>query len=318
MTAGPGPDRPAPWVPDPRLAPAPDPVAEPEGFLVTADDGTRLHFHDWGGAGGGPAVVLVPGLLAAAWTWAPAARRLIGKRRVVVADLRGHGLSDAPPDGYDLDTLAADLVVVAEGSGALDGGAVVVAGHGFGGAVAAAAAARLGERCAGLVLVDGGWERTEITTDVDVDEFLRGLEEPPEVLRSMDAWLADRRAFDPATWDADQERIARDSVVATAAGHLVRSVRPHVVEAMVRTMFAIDPAPVIAAVQAPVAALVALAGGEWRVRMEELDRAAEARRDAGRRPLLVAGFPTVGHNLMRYVPAPVTAAILAIDGSSTG
>ena len=81
-----------------------------------------------------------------------------------------------------------------------------------------------------------------MTTDLDVDEFLRGLDEPPEVLRSMDAWLADRRAFDPATWDADQERAARDAVVETAAGHVVRAVRPHVVEAVVRTMFDDDPA----------------------------------------------------------------------------
>ena len=67
----------------------------------------------------------------------------------------------------------------------------------------------LGERCAGLVLVDGGWESLEAASGMDVDEFLRGLDEPPEVMRSMAAFLADRAAFDPATWDADQERAAR-------------------------------------------------------------------------------------------------------------
>mgnify|MGYP006317516457 CR=1 FL=1 len=164
----------------------------------------------------------------------------------MVADLRGHGLSDAPPRSYDLDTLAADVVVVAEGSGALEGGTVLLAGHGFGAIVAAGAAVLLGERCVGLVLVDGGWERVEETSGVDVDEFLRGLDEPPEVLRSMDAWLADRRAFDPASWDADQERAARDAVVETAAGRLLRSVRPHVVEAVVRAMFAYEPGEALA------------------------------------------------------------------------
>jgi pimeloyl-ACP methyl ester carboxylesterase len=318
MTAAPGPDALAPWAPDTVLAPPPNPAVEPEGFLVTADDGTRLHFHDWGGPPDAPAVLLVPGLLAAAWTWAPVARRLTGERRVVVADLRGQGLSDAPPQGYDLDTLGADLVVVAEGSGALDGGPVGVAGHGFGGAVAAAAAARLGERCAGLLLVDGGWERTAVTADVDLDEFLRGLEEPPEVLRSMAAWLEDRRAFDPATWDADQERIARDGVVETAAGHVVRSVRPHVIEALAGSMFEADPAVVLAAVLAPVAALVALGGGDPGVRLAELRRAADARIAAGGTPIRVAGFPSAGHNLMRYVPADVTGAILEMGTSATG
>lgn len=298
---------------DPSVSPAADPAAEPEGFLVAADDGTRIHFHDWGvpvGESREPGVVLVPGLLGPAWMWAPVARRLAGARRTVVADLRGHGLSDAPPGGFDLDTLAADVLVVAEGSGALDQGTVVLAGHGFGAIVVAGAAALLGERCAGLVLVDGGWERVEETTGVDVDEFLRGLDEPPEVLRSMDAWLADRRGFDPATWDTDQERAARDAVVETAAGRLLRAVRPHVVEAVVRSMFAYEPGETLVRVTAPVTALVALASGETGARLVELRRTASARAAAGRSPIRVAGFPTDAHNLIRYRPAEVCAAIL--------
>ena len=75
-------------------------------------------------------------------------------------DLRGHGLSDAPTEGYDPDTFAEDVLAVAEGSGLLEApdDRVVLAGHGFGAIVAAWAAASMGERCAGLVLVDGGWE----------------------------------------------------------------------------------------------------------------------------------------------------------------
>ncbi len=312
---------------DGSAAPAPILGLEPEGFLVAADDGTRIHFHDWGGparpatgamAGLGearaPGVVLMPGLHQPAWSWAPVARRLAVVARTVVTDLRGHGLSDAPQDGYDLATLAADVAMVAEGSGALAGGAVVLAGHGFGAIVAAEAAELLGSRCAGLVLVDGGFERLEETTGVDVEEFLRGLDEPPEVLRTMDAFLADRRGFDPATWDSDQERAARDGVVETAAGRVVRSVRPHVVVAMVRSMFEFDPAEVLASVTAPVTALVALGSGapaSVTVRLDELRRTADARLAGGHDALRVEGFTSTGHNLMRYRPAEVAAAILA-------
>ena len=91
------------------------------------------------------------------------------------------------------------------------------------------------------MLVDGGWESLESASGMDVDEFLRGLDEPPEVMRSMAAFLADRAAFDPATWDADQERAARASVVETHAGKVVPSTRPHAVEASVRAMFGYDP-----------------------------------------------------------------------------
>jgi pimeloyl-ACP methyl ester carboxylesterase len=304
-------------------APEPDPAAEPAGFIVLADGDVRLHFHDWSGPRDPTSprigVLLLPGILQPAWSWSPVARRLAGGTPTVVADLRGQGLSDAPLDGYDRGTLAADALAVAEGSGLLrppDAGGgeaesrLVVAGHGLGGIVAAEVAARLGGRCARLVLADGGWERFEATTGVDVDEFLRGLEEPPEVMRSMAAWLADRRGFDPASWDADQERVARDAVVETAAGHVVRSVRPHVVEALVRTMFDYDPEPVLAGVEAPVTALVALGAGEAGPRLAELRRSAVARAAAGRPPIAVQGFAGVAHNLMRYRPAEVTAAIL--------
>ena len=328
MTARPESPEPAsgidPWAPDPTIAPDPDPDAEPAGFIVAAEGDVRLHFHDWSLAFGGEApppsavagTLLLPGLLQPAWSWTPVARRLGRATPVVVADLRGQGLSDAPMEGYDLDSLAADAVAVAEGSGLLSDRPIAVAGHGFGGIVAAAAARVLGPRCAGLVLVDGGWERVESTTGIDVDEFLRGLDEPPEVMRSMDAWLRDRRAFDPATWDADQQRVARDAVVETAAGHVVRAVRPHVVEAIVRTMFASDPAPVVASVEAPVVALLALGSGDNEARLAELRRCATARASAGRRPIRLAGFPGAAHNLMRYRPAEVTAAILeAPDGA---
>ena len=307
-----------PWAPDPALSPDPDRGAEPAGFIVVGDGDVRLHFHDWGGpsatpANPGPGVLLLPGLLQPAWSWAPVARRLRGRVPTVAADLRGQGLSDAPMEGYDPDSLAADAVAVAEGSGLLGERPIVLAGHGFGAVVAAVAAARLGPRCAGVVLVDGGWERTEDVTGVDVDEFLRGLDEPPEVLRSMGAWLADRRAFDPATWDADQERVATDAVVETAAGHVVRAVRPHVVEAIVRTMFEYDPAPVLATIEAPVTALVALGSADNGARLAELRRCGEARGTAGRSPIRLAGYPGVGHNLMRYRPAEVTAAILEVS-----
>jgi pimeloyl-ACP methyl ester carboxylesterase len=302
------------WTPEPGHGFVPDRAAVPDGFVVLADGDVRLHFLAWGGPPDADPVLLIPGLLQPAASWTPVARRLAAHRRVAVADLRGHGLSDAPLEGYDLDTLAADAITVAEGAGLTAGDApLAIAGHGFGAIVAAAAGARLSRRCAGVVLVDGGWERLEMTTGLAVDEFLRGLDEPPEVMRTMAAYLADRRSFDPGSWDTDQERAALDAVVETAAGHVVRAVRPHVVEAVVRTMFGYDPVPVLSAVEAPVTALVAEGAGEAEVRLVELRRTAGARVADGRPAIRVASFPDA-HNLMRYRPDEVGAAILDASG----
>jgi len=289
----------------------PAPAGEPPGFVVVVEPGDRIHFLEWGGAGE-PGVLLIHGLAASGWVWAPVARRLIGARRTVAMDLRGHGLSDASTDdgAYDLDVLAEDVVAVAEGSGlldpAVDHSRVTLVGHGFGAIVAVAAAAALGDRCARLVLVDGGLDHLPTSTGVDVEEFLRGLDEPPEVMRSMAAYLADRRGWDPATWDADQERAARAAVVETPAGRLVSATRPHALAAVVRTMFGYRPEVVLALVRAPIVAVRRITPG---------DDAAVASGSGGPSSLALAGLAVVdvlapGHNLLRYRPDEVTAAIL--------
>ena len=291
--------------------PPPDPAAEPSGFVVEVEPGERIHFLDWGEPDR-PPVLLIHGLSNTAWSWTPVARRLRAVRHVVAMDLRGHGLSDAPTEGYDPDGFCADVVAVTEGSGLLaSGDKVVMAGHGFGAIVAAWAAAALGERCAGLALVDGGWESIEAATGMDVDEFLRNLDEPPEVLRSMTSFLADRAAFDPATWDADQERAARGTVVETHAGKVVPATRPHALEASVRAMFQYRPDVALAAVTAPIVAVRAADDDEGS-RARALAAIADARAGSGRDPFRIVVFDHDGHNLMRYRPGEVGAAILSL------
>ena len=291
-------------------------VTEPEGFLVEVDAGARIHFLDWGAppasaqAVPGPLVVLIHGLAQTSWSWAPVARLVCEQRRVVAPDLRGHGLSDAPTHGYDEATLAADVAAVIDGAGEGSAGTVVV-GHGFGAIVAAWSAALLGVRCAGLVLVDGGWQDVRATSGVEPDEFLKLIEEPPEVFRTMASYLADRASFDPPTWDVDQERAARAAVVEVPAGRVVSSTRPHALAASVEAMFSYRPGLVLGEVTAPIVALRA-ADDEDGSSAREL-REVQADLDAaGRAAIAVTHFPSAGHNLMRYRPAEVAAAILAL------
>jgi pimeloyl-ACP methyl ester carboxylesterase len=305
--------------------PSPDREAEPAGFVVASDDGCRIHFLDWGArpASGGPdasapGVLLLHGLASTAWSWAPVARRLRRVARVVAMDLRGHGLSDAPTHGYAPDTLAGDAIAVAEGAGLLPApddaaaGPFVVAGIGYGAIIAAWAAHALGDRCAGLVLVDGGWDDVAATTDATSEEWLAAIEEPPEVLASMGAWLADREAFDPANWNTDEERAARAQVVETAAGRVKIAVHPHALAASVRAMWSYSPAAVLPTVEARISALVAR--DEDGSRATALAGVAGARHLAGLPPILAAAFPGQGHNLVRHEPGAVAAAVLAVAG----
>jgi len=299
---------------DPRDAPPPDMGREPEGFVVEVG-AERIHFLDWGGPATSddrqPAVLLIHGIGQTAWTWAPVARRLAPLVRVVAMDLRGHGLSDSPVEGYEPHRLAEDAIAVIEGAN-IDRVGVVLAGHGFGGAVATWAAGALGDRAAGLVLVDGGWEDVATSSGMTPEEWLPGLDEPPEVLRTLRAFLTDRHGFDPASWDADQERAARATVVEVPAGHVVPATRPHALAGTVRAMFAYRPS----ALDLVATRIVALVAGDPEgERLAALDDTARARAHRAAPPIEVATFPAAGHNLMRYQPSEVTAAILRLAGT---
>jgi pimeloyl-ACP methyl ester carboxylesterase len=322
-----------------------DLATEPEGFMVAMDGAVRIHFLDWGGpvatadAGAGeeraadtgaaspgsgdvPGVLLIHGVARTAWSWASIARRLRASAHVVAMDLRGHGLSDAPTAGYDPDQLAEDAIAVAEGTGLLTfargpagtrgpgGRPFVIAGHGYGAVVAAWTANALGDRCTGLVLVDGGWTDLPAETGMTPDEWLAAIAEPPEVLSSMSAWLADREAFDPATWGADQERAARTEVVETAAGRVKLAIHRHALAASVGALWTYEPASVLPAVQAQIVALAARDDDAGR-HLEALREMAAARSAVGRSPIRAASYPGLGHNLMRHVPDAVAAAIRA-------
>lgn len=104
--------------------------------------------------GDGPPVVLIHGLLLgslAQWyfTVAPA---LAVRHRVLLYDLRGHGLSAAEPSGYDLATLVGDLERVLADNDV--SGPVDLVGHSYGGLIALTFALGHPARVRRLVVID--------------------------------------------------------------------------------------------------------------------------------------------------------------------
>ena len=124
-----------------------DDVRLPDGprLAVRRASGTRRPF------------LLVHGLASNARVWDGVARRLAAAGHEVVAvDLRGHGRSEAPADGYDTDTCADDLADLLQVLGLTGDRAPVAAGQSWGGNVVVSLSARHGT-VAGVALVDGGW-----------------------------------------------------------------------------------------------------------------------------------------------------------------
>ena len=291
---------------------------EPDSLIVRTDQGDGIHYLDWSGPSGPLApALLVHGLGATAWAWTPLARRLREHTRVLAMDLRGHGLSDSPRKGYDLESLAFDAltVMVANGLGVdASGPAAVVAGHGLGAMVAASMAWIQPDSVAAISMVDGGWEELGEATGMTAADFERSVGDPPEVLASMDAYLSDRREFDPASWDADQERATRAAVDEKHAGHVGPVTRVHALRGSIEAMFEYRPIEILAGLRMPLQIAVAESGAAddetARERQIALDDVVRARGEAGLSPPDIRHFPGAGHNLMRYRPAELSAALL--------
>jgi non-heme chloroperoxidase len=116
---------------------------------IITEDGTRIHFKDWGS---GPAVVFSHGWPLQGDAWEDQMIFLASNGyRVIAHDRRGHGQSSQPWTGNDMDTYADDL---AELLNALDIKDAMLVGHSTGGGEVARYIGRHGTaRVAKAVLV---------------------------------------------------------------------------------------------------------------------------------------------------------------------
>ena len=123
---------------------------------VKVAEDVALSIRRWDGkAAGRASFLLLHGLASNLHLWDGVAEALAGRGHPVAAvDLRGHGTSDKPDDGYDFTTLTDDLVAVLDRLG-LD--RPVVAGQSMGGNVAVELAWRVPGRLRGVACIDGGW-----------------------------------------------------------------------------------------------------------------------------------------------------------------
>lgn len=110
--------------------------------------GLRIAYEDVGH--GSPAVVLIHGAFGNRSHYAAQIEHLMQRHRVLALDLRGHGESDVPQDGYQLRDYAEDVVAVCEAA-RLD--RYVLCGHSM--PVALVAASLNPGPVAGVALLDG-------------------------------------------------------------------------------------------------------------------------------------------------------------------
>jgi pimeloyl-ACP methyl ester carboxylesterase len=104
-------------------------------------------------AGSGPDLILIHGVTGdlSIWFLCDAMTELARTHRVTAFDLRGHGYSDAPPNGYTSHDQAGDVLALMDAIGA---SRAKLVGHSFGAVIALHAAVLAPERIEAVVLSD--------------------------------------------------------------------------------------------------------------------------------------------------------------------
>lgn len=136
-------------------------------------NGCRLSYCQ---GGTGPNIVFIHGLAAShAFWYLGVARAMAAQYRVTLYDLRGHGRSAIPGQGYGPSEMARDLDGLLRHLGLER---VILVGHSFGGAVALQLAVRRPQAVLGLVLADTrliNLQPSQKLDDAPVTEFERRL-----------------------------------------------------------------------------------------------------------------------------------------------
>ncbi|MDQ3896387.1 MAG: alpha/beta hydrolase [Actinomycetota bacterium] len=225
---------------------------------IEVEPGVRLHVVTWQGGERVP-FLLVHGLSSNCRTWEGVARRLADLGHpVATVDLRGHGQSDKPEDGYDFATLCDDLVAVLDAVGF---NRPVVAGQSTGGNIAVDLAARAPDRVAGIAGIDGG--ALEVSRRWPEWEGCLNSLAPPRLAGSPARLVEDRiRAAHPdwAEWGV-QATMANFEILPEGAVRPWLRFDRHV--RILRALWEHRPSTVIPTLEVPVLLVMADSGDSW-------------------------------------------------------
>jgi len=89
-----------------RVATSAQSAATPTKGVVTTNDGVTLRYEE---AGSGKPLVCIPGWSQTAAQFKHQLTGLSDRYRVIAVDMRGHGESDKPDNGYTIQRLAKDV-----------------------------------------------------------------------------------------------------------------------------------------------------------------------------------------------------------------
>lgn len=200
-----------------------------------------------------PVLLFVHGLAGYGAYWRRLIRRLPPDWPLLAPDLRGHGRSDKPDAGYDLRTVAADLIALLD---AFQVSRAALVGHSWGGKLALAAAALYPDRFSHVAAVDPASPAPHTTLAEVRDGLVRyfdtlygphdSFEAAVERVRSLIEGIPGRR------WTPESERNLRSALYQREDGRWAGATPPAVVRQVLASSEHEDAASLLGGIRCPV------------------------------------------------------------------
>lgn len=170
-------------------------------------NGIRIHYLYWNRNGNGAPIIFHHGLASNARIWEMTAPLLAKMGYALYAlDARGHGLSDKPDEGYDIETITSDLAAFIR---ACNLEHPLLVGHSWGGFILLNYAARFASgpySPCGIVLVDGGVSQLSEALP-DWEEARRMLTPPPLAGMPLNEFITRLRQWN-SHWNPSEQAIS--------------------------------------------------------------------------------------------------------------
>lgn len=203
-------------------------------------NGINLHYLDWGG--NGDVLLFLAGMGCNAHNFDEFAAHFADKFHVMALTRRGHGESDHPETGYDIETLTEDILQFMD---TLKIEKVILAGHSMAGIELSHFAALYPERVLKLIFLDAAHDRSSASYENMVEKSpLRHIQAPGldvDYYSEDDYFAAMKRAFPlfATIWTEAMEEQCRHEIIKTQEGKIVEKMSETINIAIMDTLTSI-------------------------------------------------------------------------------
>jgi non-heme chloroperoxidase len=200
-------------------------------------NGINLHYLDWGGSG--DVLLFLAGLGCNAHIFDDLAPRFANRLHVMALTRRGHGESDHPETGYDVDTLTDDLRQFLHALG-ID--KVILAGHSMANVELSHFSALYPERVLKLIFLDAAYDRTSASFKGMVENSPWKQFQPPgldvDYYSAEEYFAAMKRAYPSFSliWTEALEQQSYHEIMKAPDGKIVDRMSDAVSEALNETL----------------------------------------------------------------------------------